>query len=180
MMMKALVLSIAILVVTVFSSGAIAKASDQSDVRATVQSVFEQLKSHNYDSLYDLLPGTARTRMSRERFVSALQRAQDFYQLDRMDIGATRVMGNLAVVDTVLYGRVVTPIQAEGKIVVQQYLLKEEGKWRVATGDQSTVKKFLAANPGFSKGFRIQQPRVFVKQNDKWVEFNPQQRGNKR
>jgi hypothetical protein len=176
MMMKALVLSIAILVVTVFSSGAIAKASDQSDVRATVQSVFEQLKSHNYDSLYDLLPGTARTRMSRERFVSALQRAQDFYQLDRMDIGATRVMGNLAVVDTVLYGRVVTPIQAEGKIVVQQYLLKEEGKWRVATGDQSTVKKFLAANPGFSKGFRIQQPRVYVKQNDKWIEFN----GNKR
>jgi hypothetical protein len=87
-------------------------------------------------------------------------------------------MGNLAVVDTVLYGRVVTPIQAEGKIVVQQYLLKEEGKWRVATGDQSTVKKFLAANPGFNKRFRIQQPRVYIKQNDRWVEFNPQ-RGNK-
>jgi hypothetical protein len=166
-------LSIAILVIAVFSFGAIAKASDQSDVRATVQSVFEQLKSHNYDRLYDLLPGSARNRMSRERFVSALQRAQDFYQLDRMDIGATRVMGNLAVVDTVLYGRVVNPIQAEGKIVVQQYLLREDGKWRVATGDQSTVKKFLAANPAFSKGFRIQQPRVYVKQNDKWVEFNP-------
>jgi hypothetical protein len=111
--------------------------------------------------------------MSRERFVSALQRAQEFYQLDRMDIGATKVMGNLAVVDTVLYGRVVNPIQAEGKIVVQQYLLREDGKWRVATGDQSTVKKFLAANPGFSKGFKIKQPRVYVKQNNKWVEFNP-------
>ena len=171
--MRKYVLSIAILVIAVFYSGVIAKASDQSDVRATVQNVFEQLKSHNYDSLYDLLPGSARTRMSRERFVSALQRAQDFYQLDRLDIGATRVMGNLAVVDTVLYGRVVNPIQAEGKIVVQQYLLREDGKWRVATGDQSTVKKFLAANPGFSKGFRIQQPRVYVKQNDKWVEFNP-------
>ncbi len=59
--------------------------------------------------------------MSRERFVSALQRAQDFYQLDSMDIGATKIMGNIAVVDTVLYGRVVNPIQAEGKIVVQQY-----------------------------------------------------------
>ena len=177
--MRKRVLSIAILVLAVFSYGAIAKASDQTDVRATVQSVFDQLKSHNYDSLYDLLPGSARNRMSRERFVSALQRAQDFYQLDRMDIGATRVMGNLAVVDTVLYGRVVTPIQAEGKIVVQQYLLKEEGKWRVATGDQSTVKKFLASNPGFSKGFRIQQPRVYIKQNDKWIEFNPQ-RGNRK
>lgn len=176
--MKKYILSV-VAILAIVSLTTIAKASDQSDVRATVQNVFEQLKAHNYDSLYDLLPGSARNRMSRERFVSALQRAQDFYQLDRLDIGATKVMGNLAVVDTVLYGRVVTPIQAEGKIVVQQYLLREEGKWRVATGDQSTVKKFLAANPGFSKGFRIQQPRVYIKQNDKWVEFNPQ-RGNRK
>ena len=174
MRMKAKFLSIAILVFISF--GVSAKASDQSDVRATVQNVFEQLKAHNYETLYDLLPGSARTRMSRERFVSALQRAQDFYQLDKMDIGATKIMGNLAVVDTVLYGRVTTPIQAEGKIVVQQYLLREDGKWRVATGDQSTVKKVLAANPGFSKGFKIQQPRVYIKQNDKWVEFNPRRK----
>jgi len=173
------VLSIAILTLVVFSSGAIAEASDQSDVRATVQSVFEQLKAHNYDSLYDLLPGSARNRMSRDRFVSALQRAQDFYQLDRMDIGTTKVMGNLAVVETVLYGRVTTPIQAEGKIVVQQYLLREDGKWRIATGDQSSVKKFIAGNPGFKKGFKIRQPRIYVKQDDKWVEFNPP-RGNTR
>ena len=68
------------------------------------------------------------------------------------------------------------PIHAVGQIVVQQYLLREDGKWRVATGDQSTVKKFLAANPGFSKGFRIQQPRVYIKQNDKWVEFRQNRR----
>ena len=171
--MKKYVLSLAVLVFATTFSATIVKASDQSDVRATVQSVFDQLKSHDYGSLYDLLPGSARSRMSRERFVSALQRAQDFYQLDRMEIGPTKVMGNLAVVDTVLYGRVVTPVQAEGKIVVQQYLLREDGKWRVATGDQSTVRKVLAANPGFSKAFKIKQPKVFVKQNNQWVEFNP-------
>ena len=82
----------------------------------------------------------------------------------------------MAVVDTVLYGRVVAPIQAEGKIVVQQYLLREDGKWRVATGDQSTVRKVLAANPGFSKAFKIKQPQVYVKQNNQWVEFNPGRR----
>ncbi|HEX3252008.1 MAG TPA: hypothetical protein VHS05_21405 [Pyrinomonadaceae bacterium] len=156
----------------VLAAGVVARASDQSDVRATVQSVFEQLKSRNYEALYDSLPGASRNRMSRDRFVSALQRAQDFYQLDRMDIGAVRVMGDLAVVDTVLYGKVVTPIQAEGKIVVQQYLLRESGKWRVATGDQSSVKKFLADHPGFSKGFKIRAPRIYVKQNGAWVEFN--------
>jgi hypothetical protein len=173
--MKKIVLNILLLAIAASSS--FAKASDQSDVRSAVQSVFEQLKSHDYGSLYDLLPASSRNRMSRDRFVSALQRAQDFYQLDRIDIGATKVMGDLAVVDTVLYGRVVAPIQAEGKIVVQQYLLREDGKWRVATGDQSTVKKFLAANPGFSKGFRIRQPKIYVKQNNQWVEFN-QRRGS--
>jgi hypothetical protein len=144
----------------------------QAEVRSTVQSVFEQLKAQNYSALYDLLPGSARSRMSRERFVGALQRAQGFYQLDRMDVGAVRVSGNLAVVDTVLYGRIVNPIQAEGKIVAQQYLIREDGKWRVATGDQGTVKKFLASNPAFGKGFKIREPRIYIKQGDKWVEFN--------
>jgi hypothetical protein len=164
--------NVLVLAVVIISAGALVNASDQSDVRSTVQNVFEQLKSRNYDALYDFLPGASRKRMSRDRFVNALQRAQDFYQLDRMDIGVVKVMGDLAAVDTVLYGRVVNPIQAEGKIVVQQYLLREDGKWRVATGDQSSVKKFLADNPGFSKGFRIRSPRVYVKQNGTWVEFN--------
>lgn len=158
------------LAAVLFSSTA--RASDSSEVRSTVQNVFQQLKSHDYSALYDLLPSSSRNRMSRDRFVSALQRAQGFYELDRLEVGAIRVAGNLAVVDTVLYGRVVNPIQAEGKIVAQQYLVREEGKWRVATGDQATVKRFLAQNPGFSKGFKIRQPRIYVRQNGKWIEFN--------
>ncbi len=169
-MKKTLICSL-ILLLLVFSGTA--QASDVSDVRSMVQNVFEQLKSRNYSGLYDVLPGDARNRLSRDRFVSALQRAQDFYQLDRLEIGAIKVNGNLAVVDTVLYGRVMAPIQAEGKIVAQQYLVREEGKWRVATGDQSTLKKFLADNPGFGKGFKIRQPQIFIKQNNKWVRFNP-------
>jgi hypothetical protein len=154
----------------------VVRASDANDVRNTVQNVFTQLKARDYSSLYDLLPGSSRNRMSRDRFVNALQRAQDFYQLDRLEIGAVKVNGNLAVVDTVLYGRVVAPIQAEGKIVVQQYLVREDGKWRVATGDQSAVRKFLAQNPAFAKGFKIRPPRIYIKQDNKWVEFNPGRR----
>lgn len=149
-------------------------ASDQSDVRDAVQRVFEQLKSGDYGALYDVLPSTQRSRMSRDRFVNALQKTQDFYVLDKMEIGAIKVSGNFAVVDSVLYGRVVAPIQAEGKIVVQQYLVREDGKWRVATGDQATVKRFVASSPGFKKGFKITSPRVYVKQGEKWIEFKPQ------
>src|SRR5262245_37150268 len=150
-----------LLVVLVVGSRVPVQASDESDVRNMVNQVFDQLKSHDYSNLYDVLPVSARSRMSRDRFVSALQRAQGIYQLDRLEVGSVKVSGNLAVVDTVLYGRVTIPVQTECKIVAQQYLVREDGKWRVATGDQSTIKKFLAVNPGFSKGFRIKQPQIY-------------------
>ena len=150
-----------------------ARASADAEVRVTVQRVFQQLKSRDYSALYDSLPALSRARMSRERFTSALRRAQDIYVLDHIDIGPVRVSNNLAVVDTVLYGRVLSPLETEGKIVVQQYLVREEGRWRVATGDSGTVKRFLASNPAFGRKFPLRQPRIYVKQNGGWVEFSP-------
>ena len=158
----------------VVSMPGVARASDEADVRGTVQRVFEQLKSRDYGAVYDSLPSSSRTRMSRSRFTNALSRAQNMYVLDRIEVGQVRVASNVAVADTVLYGRVISPIEAEGKIVVQQYLVREDGTWRVATGDSATIKKFLAGNPAFGRRFPIRQPRVYVKQNGKWIEFNPQ------
>jgi len=151
-----------------------ARASEESDVRAIVQQVFQQLQSRDYGAVYDSLPSSSRTRMSRERFISALKRAQDRYVLDHINIGAVRVSGNIAVADTELYGRISSPFPAEGKIVVQQYLVREGGKWRVATGDSGTIQKFLKTNPAFARKFPIRQPRIYVKQGSKWTEFSPQ------
>jgi hypothetical protein len=150
----------------------LARGSDESSVRDVVQQVFQQLQSRNYEAVFDSLPSSSRTRMSRERFVSALKRAQDRYVLDRINIGKVRVSGNIAVADTELFGRVTKPFDAEGKIVVQQYLVREGGKWRVATGDTGTIQRFLKANPAFARQFPIRQPRIFVKQNGNWIEFN--------
>ena len=157
----------------IFLAPNVAWATDEADVRGTVQRVFQQLKSRDYGAVYDSLPASTRTRMSRARFTGSLSRAQNMYVLDRMEVGQVRVSTNVAVVDTVLYGRVVVPIETEGKIVVQQYLVREEGKWRVATGDNATIKRFLAGNPAFGRKFPIRQPRIYVKQNGKWIEFSP-------
>jgi hypothetical protein len=149
-----------------------AAASDETDVRAVVQQVFQKLQSHDYGSVYDSLPAATRNRMTRDRFINALTRSQDRYVLDRISIGAIRVAGNIAVADTELYGRLASPFQAEGKIVVQQYVVREDGRWRVATGDSATINRFLKANPSFAKKFPIRQPRIYVKQDGKWVPFN--------
>ena len=156
-----------------------ARASEETDVRGVVRQVFQQLQSHDYGAVYDSLPSATRNRTSRERFVNALKRAQDRYVLDRLDIGAVRISGNIAVANTELYGRLAKPFEAEGKIVVQQYLVREDGKWRVATGDSATIQRFLKANPTFARKFPIRQPRIYVKQDGKWVEFNQKQANSK-
>ena len=152
-----------------------AQASEETEVRGVVQQVFQQLQSRDYSAIYDSLPSSTRNRMSRERFINGLKRAQDRYVLDRLNIGSVRVSGNVAVADTELYGRLAKPLEVEGKIVVQQYLVREDGKWRVATGDSATIQRFLKTNPSFARRFPIRQPRVYVKQDGKWVEFNPRQ-----
>ena len=145
--------------------------SDQSEVRNAVQRIFNQLKAGEYAALYDSLPSSSRSRISRDRFVNALQRTRNMYQLDRIEIGAVRVAGNLAVVDTVMYARIAKPIEGDGKLVVQQHLVKENGSWRVATGDRATTESFLKNNPGFARKFPIKRPRAFLKQNGNWIEI---------
>jgi len=146
-----------------------AGASDQSDVRAAIQRIFNQLKNGEYESLYDSLPASARSRISRDRLVQGLQRTHDSFQLPRTELGQVRVSGNLAVVDTTMYAHVAKPFDADGKLVVQQYLVREDGNWKVATGDTATINRFLQSNPSFGKKFPIKRAEAFVYQNDKWV-----------
>jgi hypothetical protein len=158
----------------VMSAGSMAaKPSDESDVRGAVQRIFDQLKAGQYEALYDSLPSSSRARLSRDRLVKGLQGTSNLYQLQRIEIGAVRVSGNLAVVDTVMYARITGPFNADGKLVVQQYLVREDGSWRVATGDRATIDRFLKSNPSFARKFPIKRPHVFIKQNGQWVEFNP-------
>jgi hypothetical protein len=147
---------------------AFAAPSDQTDVRAAVQRIFDQLRNGEYASLYDALPSSARTRITREQLVRGLEQSKNTFQLQRIEIGSVSVSGSLAVVDTTMYAHV-NGFNADGKLVVQQYLIKEDGRWRVATGDTATINRFLQSNPAFGRRFPIKKPQAFVYQNNKWV-----------
>jgi hypothetical protein len=163
----------ALIILILLASGVISLAaaipSDEFDVRNAVQHIFNQLKSGQYSSLYDSLPSSSRSKISRDRLVQGLQRSQNLFQLQRIDIGPVRVSGNLAVVDTVMYAHLNKPLDADGKLVVQQYLIREEGAWRVATGDKATINSFLKNNPSFAKKFPIKKPQAFVNRDGKWI-----------
>ena len=153
------------------AGAASALPSDESEVRGAVQRIFDQLKEGQFEALYDSLPQSTRSRMSRDRFVKGLQGSRNMYQLERIESGPPRVSGNIAVVDTVMYAHIQQPFHADGKLVVQQYLVREDGSWRVATGDRATIDRFLKSNPSFAKKFPIKRTRAFVQQNGKWLEI---------
>jgi len=165
------IISALVFAVLLVTTAAVAAPSDQSDVRAAVQHIFDQLKNGQYAALYDALPSSARTRISRERLVQGLQRSQNAFQLQRIEIGSVSVSGNLAVVDTTMFAHIAKPFDGDGKLVVQQYLIREDGNWKVATGDNETVNRFLKSNPGFARRFPIKKPRAFINQNGKWIEI---------
>lgn len=169
---KAIILAAIALLLTALPVDASRATRDEAEVRGVVERIFQQLKSGDYGSLYETLPTAQQRRISRERFTRSLNRTRDLYVLDRMEIGAVRTSGDLAVVDTVMYGRVLRPIQSEGKIVAQQYLVREDGRWRVATGDQATVRRFLAANPTFARKFPLRKPRVYARRDGRWIDIS--------
>jgi NTF2-like N-terminal transpeptidase domain len=135
-----------------------AARDDKAEVRSTVQRIFNQMKSRQYNDLYDSLSASSRSRMTRQRFTSSMQRMDDNYQLERIEIGAVRVRGNTAVVDTVIYGRVLKPSEGEGKIVAQQTLVREDGEWKVSS-----------ASPG--AGLSSRPARIYLKRDGRWVDI---------
>lgn len=150
-------------------SAAAATSSDETEVRGVVERAFQQLRSGDYDGLYDVLPSTARQRISRQQFARQLQRSRDMYELDRVEIGAVRASGDIAMVDTTIYGRVRSPYEGEGKIVARQYLMREDGQWRVALDDRASAQRLLAANRDFARRYPPRSPRVFLKRDNRWV-----------
>jgi len=118
MIARTIIFSVAAFILLIAPSAGRAAPSDQTDVRAAVQGIFNHLKNGEYSALYDALPSSARARTTRERLVQGLQRTQDTFELQRIDIGPVSVSGNLDVVDTTMYAHV-KPLNADGKLVVQ-------------------------------------------------------------
>ena len=166
------ILVFAVFIVGICGSTANARTSAEQDVRKAAQKVFEDLKARRYDALYNSLPESSRKRVSRESFATSLRRAEDFYRLERLEIASVRVSGDIAVADTTMFGHILKPIDSEGKVVAQQYLIKEGGSWKVATGDRSLVQRVLALNPEFAKTFPVRQSRVLINRDGRWIDVS--------
>ena len=144
------------------------------DARATVQTFFTLLKSQRYSSLYEYLPTKLQEQITREQLVTSLKRLDTYITIERMEIGRVQQNGDYAVIDTTIYGRLKKPLKLqteeanEGRITVQQYLFREDNRWKVVTADNRARDYFLKRNPEFNKQFQFNLPRFEIKQEGQW------------
>jgi hypothetical protein len=142
--------------------------------RGAVTTFFNQLRTGQYESLYDQLPTEIQKVGSREQTIQSLRRLGGFITMERMEIGRVQQKGNLAVIDTTIYGRLTKPMKfqgeeiSEGRVAVQQYLIKEGKEWRVITADDRTRSFFMRQNPDFASNFSLTSPRFAYKRNGAW------------
>jgi hypothetical protein len=50
----------------------------------------------------------------------------------------------------------------------------------VTTGDSSTVRPLLAANPAFARQYPPTEPRVFIKRDGRWINVTALQGASRR
>lgn len=166
-------LSAVLLILAVASGSSLAQAS-RGNPRGAVTAFFNQLRTGQYESLYDLLPSEIQKVASREQTIQSLKRLGSFITMERMDIGRVQQKGNLAVIDTTIFGRLTRPMKlqgeeiSEGRVAVQQYLIKEGSEWRVITADDRTRSFFLRQNPKFADEFSLTSPQFAYKRGGAW------------
>lgn len=145
------------------------------DARSAVQNFFSLLKAQKYTELHNFLPSQLQKQTTREQLAESLKRLDQFLTVQRMEIGRIQQRGEYAVVDTTIYGNLKRAMNMngeevkEGRVSVQQYLLKEDGRWRITTADNRTRDFFLKRNPEFKQQFQLTQPQFALKQSGKWT-----------
>lgn len=156
------------------SVGSITTQAQGKDPRSAVQSFFLLLKTQKYSELYNALPAELQQQITREKMTASLKRLDSFIAIERMEIGRVQQRGDFAVVDTTIYGTLKKPLNfngeevKEGRTSVQQYLLKEGGKWKIVSADNRSQEFFLKRNPDFKKQFQLTAPQFAFKQQGQW------------
>jgi hypothetical protein len=158
-----------------------AQVKNRSGAGATVQSFFNLLKTGQYAALYEYLPSDIQQQLTREQLTQSLRRLSDFILVERLEIGRRQERGDLAVVDTMIYGRLKRPVNLqgteirEGRISVQQYLFRENGVWKIATANDRTRATFLRRHPGFARDFTLTSPQISYRRGEQWERWSGDQ-----
>ena len=154
-----------------------AAINDTKAVRGTLERYFILLKTGRYERVYDLLPLSAQSLTSRQEMVTGLSRLNDLLRFEKIEIGRIERKGDLAVAATAIYGTLIRPVSldgeaiSQGRITSQQYLIREQGGWKIGSINEATLRLFLKEHPTAGTLFAQQHTRFELLRSGQWVKM---------
>ena len=151
--------------------------SDEKAVRAAVTRFFSLLRGGRYRELHELLPSSFRSQTTPEEMERSLRRLGEFIRLESLTIGEVRLEGEVAVAETTITGRLMRQLPTRpagepsarpaagvgrGRVIAWQYLVREAGRWRVASADNRSQQLFFQRHPGIREKLAVPGPRFEV------------------
>lgn len=179
--MRRNVILLLLLGLPIFTNGATGTTGAQRDgeapIRTAIQRYFTQLKSGQYRQLYDSLPASFRQQTTREEVAENLKRLGQSLKIQRIEIGKVEQHGELAVASTTIYGRLAKPLTLngreieEGRVTSLQYLIREDGRWKIASATERALRSFFQEHPEAATQFPQSHTRFELLSNGAWVRL---------
>jgi hypothetical protein len=172
-----LALPILTTVATLATGATGAQRDGETPIRTAIQRYFTQLKSGQYRQLYDSLPASFRQQTTREEVTESLKRLGQSLQIQRIEIGKVEQHGELAVASTTIYGRLAKPLTLngreieEGRVTSLQYLIREDGRWKIASATERALRSFFQEHPEAATRFTQSHTRFELLSNGAWVRL---------
>lgn len=160
----------------------VASPSNEKAIRMSLQKYFNLLRTGRYGELYNTLPSAFQKQSTREEVAESLSRIGEFLKLSRMEIGRIEVrsieqQGEFAVAATTIFGQLTRPITLnnreirQGRISSQQYLIRENGTWKIASANERTLRGFMKDHPEVATLFPQTRTRLELLSDGKWIRM---------
>ncbi|MFZ4985668.1 MAG: hypothetical protein ACOYLF_09425 [Blastocatellia bacterium] len=168
------VLFVCLLALTTHPLGA---TGGRDTVRGAIEHYFSLLKNGHYDQIYDLLPEATQKKSSRPEMVAGLSRLAGLLRLEKIEIDRVEQKNGLAVATTTIYGTLTNPVTlngeaiSRGRIISQQYLVRERRFWKIASINERSLRLFLQENPAAGSLFPQAYTRLEVLSAGQWMKM---------
>jgi hypothetical protein len=161
----------------VIISEPLASVNAEKSIRGAIQRYFTLLKTGRYGQLYDSLPLVFQKQSTREEVAASLGRLGEFLKLERIEIGEIEQRGDVAVASTTIFGALPRPITLnnreirQGRVSSRQYLIRENGVWKIASANERTLRAFMKAHPEVETLFPQTHTRFELLSDGKWIRM---------
>jgi len=148
-----------------------ASGAAEAAIKKEFFAYWEDLRSREFESAYSRLAPVLSRTLSVAEYTRMMEAFDAAYTLESVVVKEVFRKGNTAVLETLWEGQHIHPSfpkPLRARIEGQTVMVLDNGKWRIATGDQESRRRFVNDNPEILNSFRFHDDIIYFFVQDKW------------